>query len=156
MRVNTYDLSEDWLKGKRLPKRVHHISTVPELSGISHIREGWNIQELDSNDLMGTFIEKHKVTLSNCITKNSSDGRVRAGQNTSDYSLQHNPALKGDRTKQKQTKAEENSSVSRAEFEVGEVHGKTASEEPITYSRGQRGNVTLLLNMQQLKDQLEL
>lgn len=88
---------------------------------------------------MGTFIEKHKVMLSNCIMRNSSVRRVRAGQNTSDYSLQHNPALKGDRTKQKQTKAEENSSVSRAEFEVGEAHGKAASEEPIYILQGIKG-----------------
>lgn len=51
---------------------------------------------------MDTFIEKHEVILSSCIMRNSSVGRVIAGQNTSNYREQHNPAIKGERTKQKQ------------------------------------------------------
>lgn len=55
-----------------MPQRVHSINILHELelSDISHIREGWNIHELDRSDIMGTFIEKHKVTPSNCITRN--------------------------------------------------------------------------------------
>lgn len=55
-----------------MPKRMYYINRLHELnlSDIGHIRESWNIHELDRNDIMGTFIEKHKVALSNCITRN--------------------------------------------------------------------------------------
>lgn len=58
--------------GENTPQRVHYISILHELklSDISHIRECWNIHEVDWNGIMGTFIEKHKVTPSNCITRN--------------------------------------------------------------------------------------
>lgn len=67
----TMHLKTDEKWGKHV-QIVHYINILHELklSDISHIKEGWNIHELDRNDIMGTFIEKHKVTPSNCITRN--------------------------------------------------------------------------------------
>lgn len=88
--------------GKNVPQRVHYINILHELklSDISHMREGWNIHELDWNDITGTFIEKHKVTPSNCITRNLSVGKgQRRTRKTSDCSHQHKTAVKGERIK---------------------------------------------------------
>lgn len=54
---------------------------------------------------------------------------------TSDYSHQHNTAIKGDRTKQKKKK---DCSVSRTELEVGKVDRKATSEEPGLLRMGKR------------------